>query len=200
MTSGLVGGIRNPDCWDELAVQLDVLHCPADPSVLELNDQHRQLLEIKVAQTSYKGVLGDSQMGGGSSLFPGTTPDCHATTGCNGLFYRNNYQEPIELKDVTDGLSRTWMVGEEVPEHNWNTAAYFANGDYGSCHVPLNFFPEPPTPLFWPNVYSFRSRHPGGAHFCLADTSVRFVSEGSIDQDLYRALSTRAGEEVVEVP
>ena len=191
------GGIRNPICRDALQTELSVLKCPADPSAEGANTLHRQLLDIPAAKTSYKGVMGDSQMGNWSSIFPGTTPDCHNTVGCNGLFYRNNYQEPISFKEITDGLGKTWMIGEDVYEHNWNTAAFFANGDYGSCHAPLNFFPDPPTPLFWPNVYSFRSRHVGGAHFALADQSVRFVSE-SIDHALYRAMSTRAGGELVE--
>ena len=157
------------------------------------------MLDIEAAKTSYKGVIGDTRMGNNASIFPGTTPDCHNTVGCNGLFYRNNYQEPIAFQEISDGLSNTFMVGEEVYEHNWNTAAFFGNGDYGSCQAPLNFFPEPATPLFWPNVYSFRSRHPGGAHFSIGDASTRFLNE-SIDHDLYRALSTRAGGEIVESP
>jgi prepilin-type processing-associated H-X9-DG protein len=43
---------------------------------------------------------------------------------------------------------------------------------------------------------SFRSRHPGGANFVMADGAVRFVSE-TIDHDLYRGLSTKAGGEMV---
>jgi prepilin-type N-terminal cleavage/methylation domain-containing protein/prepilin-type processing-associated H-X9-DG protein len=44
-----------------------------------------------------------------------------------------------------------------------------------------------------------RSRHPGGVNAALADGSVRFVSD-SIDQGVWRALGTRAGGEVVDVP
>jgi prepilin-type processing-associated H-X9-DG protein len=39
----------------------------------------------------------------------------------------------------------------------------------------------------------FWSMHPGGANFCFADHSVRFIKE-NIDPAAYRALSTRASE------
>jgi prepilin-type processing-associated H-X9-DG protein len=38
----------------------------------------------------------------------------------------------------------------------------------------------------------FRSLHPGGAHFAMADASVSFYDEG-IDRNLYENLSTKAG-------
>ncbi len=195
---GSGGGIKDPGCREALKTQLSVLMCPADETVWELSTSEYQLTGIEVAVTSYKGVIGDTQMGSGSSIHTGSLPDCHNTIGCNGIFFRNTYQDLIRLARITDGTSTTFMVGEDVHEHNHHGAAYYANGDYASCHAPLNYFPDPPTPNFWPNVMSFRSRHVGGANFCLADGSVRFVNE-TIDHLNYRHLCTRNGNELVEL-
>jgi len=106
---------------------------------------------------------------------------------------------PLSPANVRDGLSNTFAVGEDVVVANHHSVAYYSNGDYASCHAPLNYFPQPPTPDHWPSVMSFRSLHPGGAHFCLADGSIHFVGE-TIDLTVYQALSTRAGRETVTLP
>ena len=101
--------------------------------------------------TNYKGVIGDTPHGGFRSIHTnGTTPDCHNTIGCNGLFYRNRYRERMLLRDILDGTSNTFMVGEDVPQQNNHSAWAFSNGDYASCHAPLNYFTYnglPPTHL-----------------------------------------------------
>lgn len=194
-------GIASPIVRDAMKQSLTVLQCPSDASVTDegLKFEMWQWKDIEVALTSYKGVLGDTRVGGSSSIHDGREPDCHMTVGCNGLFYRTNYQEPIALKHIIDGTSSTFMVGEDVVRHNYHSAAYYSNGDWCSCGPPLNFKPEPPIPDQWWNVMGFRSEHPGGAHFCLADGSIHFVGDG-IDYALYRALSTRAGDEIAKLP
>ncbi len=175
-----------------IQTQLPMLSCPSDPSSQELSEIQWQWRRVPVAVTNYKGVIGDTRMGGSGSIHQGSEPDTHNTIGCNGLFYRNTFQEPISFEQVSDGTSHTYMVGEDIPAHNYHSAAFYSNGDYASCHAPLNFKPQPPIPEQWPHVMSFRSEHPGGAHFALADASVQFESE-SIDYCLYRANSTKAG-------
>ncbi len=190
-------GISSPELSGSpgMQSQLPVFSCPSDPSALELSDTQWQWGDRFVALTSYKGVIGDTRMGGQHSKHQGAEPDCHNGVGCNGIFYRNTYQQPVSFHQVTDGLSNTYMVGEDIPAHNYHSAAFYSNGDYSSCHAPLNFKPQPPIPKHWPDVMSFRSEHPGGAHFAMADASVQFVSE-DIDYCIYRATSTKAEDDI----
>ncbi len=186
------GGIKSEVNRPLLLTQLSIIVCPTDASSRdrELWSVQYQMTDTEVALTNYKGVIGDTQMGSGGSSFRGTLPDCHNTTPCNGTFWRNNYQNPVFLADFVDGTSQTFIIGEDVPEHNYHSAWAYSNGDYSSCHVPLNFMPNPPNPAFWPNAISFRSQHPGGGHFALADGSVHYINEG-VEHSIYRALGTR---------
>ncbi len=161
---------------------------------------------IDVATTNYKGVIGVSNMGSGWPVTPWETAynggvqwDHHGDALPNGMFFRNSYRVRIQFAHISDGLSNTLAVGEDIPEHNEHGAAFYSNGDYASCHAPLNYMPNPPTPAAWPQVMSFRSRHAGGAHFCAADGSVRFVHQ-TINRLTYMELCTRAGGEIAEMP
>lgn len=192
-------GLKSTACRDAMKTRLASLHCPSDSSAAELSRQQFEWHGSEAALTSYKGVAGGTRVGGNQSMHAGCEPDCHAVGGCNGLFWRTTYQEPVRLALIVDGTGNTLMVGEDIPAYNHHSAAYYANGDWASCHAPLNYMPRPPTPDRWPDVMSFRSRHAGGAQFCLADGSVRFISE-TIQYPTYRALSTRSGGEVGQVP
>jgi hypothetical protein len=106
---------------------------------------------------------------------------------------------------VTDGTSKTIMLGEDMPSQNNHSAAYYANGDYcattpnnlEATGTPMfNVIYTPPIPDNWQQVMTFRSLHPGGILFCMVDGSVQFLTN-SISGDMYKALSTRAGSEVI---
>lgn len=190
-----------------IAQQLPVLKCPSDPSAV-IREDLWYWVGIPTAPTSYKGVMGDPAIGFGGlwstsewGSFANNT-NAFETLSCNGLFFRMTYYEPIPFKAITDGLSNTLMIGETVTEQDLHAAAYFSDGDVASCNMQLNFFITPPDREVieqrWYDVRGFRSLHPGGVHFAMADASVRFIAEG-IDHQLYRALSTRAGDEVVKL-
>jgi prepilin-type N-terminal cleavage/methylation domain-containing protein/prepilin-type processing-associated H-X9-DG protein len=193
------GGIADPRVLLAVQTRVPTLNCPSDGFAFELSSEQFEWEGTQVALTSYKGVLGDHRVGGALSTHPGTMPDCHHVGGCNGLFFRQSYQQPQRMSAVTDGLSNTMMVGEDLPQQNDHSAAFYANGDYCSCHGKLNYTLSPATPRLWWNVMTFRSQHPGGAHFCRADGSVQFVTD-SVDYFLYRKLCTKGGGEVVSLP
>ena len=140
----------------------------------------------------------------GDSPFPnhGSHRDCHNTADCPGLLWRGTYLNPVQFRKITDGTSHTFMIGESVVEQDFHSAALFADGDWASCGIPLNWFVPNATyetkHLWWQAARGFKSMHPGGAHFVMADGSVHFVQEG-VDHDIYRGLSTKAGGESVSV-
>jgi hypothetical protein len=87
------------------------------------------------------------------------------------------------------------MIGEDLPEYNWHNMWTYSNGSTSSTYAPLNYKPQPPqnfTASRWFDLRGFRSDHPAGGQFCLADGSVQFI-EDSININLYRSMSTKAG-------
>ena len=207
-------GMGHIDIRDIVSQQLALLTCPSDPSSVPSNNQWhwRHVADLEVATTSYKGVMGDNILwtgeegseGAGNTFSAanefGSLPDCHANTlGCNGIFWRMAYVDPVKLRTITDGQSNTFMIGESVVSQDHHSAALFADGDWATCSIPLNTFqPEGLDPDVvesnWWTGRSFRSLHPGGAQFVYADGSVHFVFEG-VDHQSYRAFATRNGGE-----
>ena len=193
--------------------QLPVLTCPSDesakPRIGNYGWGNQGTQAIPTAVTSYKGVAGDTAVGevfgfGGlwSSSQWGSIPDCFETLGCNGLFWKMSYYEPLSFKQIPDGLTNTLMIGEAVADQDLHAMAYYADGDWASCNMQLNYYhPGGEETLVdnWADLRGFRSKHPGGVHFAMADASVQFIAEG-INHTLYRALSTRDGGETASLP
>jgi prepilin-type N-terminal cleavage/methylation domain-containing protein len=133
----------------------------------------------------------------------------------NGIFYPNSR---IPTSKITDGTSHTLAVGERrCVWRDWmDGATWLGTPPTEICteaakniRFPINADP---------NVYGyykfdstapagakkdvllndlyFASRHPGGAHFSIADGSVQFLHD-SIDFSLFQDLSTRNGGEVL---
>jgi prepilin-type N-terminal cleavage/methylation domain-containing protein/prepilin-type processing-associated H-X9-DG protein len=196
------------------AAVLPVLTCPSDTTKPRTRTNSADLGGITVGVTSYKGVSGSNW---GQDFF-GVTNDQDFSTpyrnlGANGsfnglekgdgMFWRADIRSGgMTLAAVTDGLSNTYMIGEDVPEFiAWNAWAY-PNGANGTCAIPPNVgITVPPLGAAagygqWPTRYSFRSRHPGGLQFAMGDGSVRFVRD-SIPLNLYRATATISGGEVI---
>ena len=101
------------------------------------------------------------------------------------------------MRDITDGTTNTFAVGEALPGRCSHTWWYWFNGTTATCSVPLNYYSlnTAIAPGTWGDNYSFASLHTGGGHFAMADGSVKFVSE-NIDLSLYRGLASINGNEL----
>jgi prepilin-type N-terminal cleavage/methylation domain-containing protein/prepilin-type processing-associated H-X9-DG protein len=194
---------------------ITVFLCPADPNATPVPRMDAgNLVGSSVGRSSYKGVSG-SNWGDDYDEFqslPGAFPTDWRNKGANGsydglnrgdgIFYRRDLARRLALHQIPDGTSQTLMIGEDIQAKNTWASWPYANNAHGTCAIPLNVrrpFGGDYPPDEWQNTSGFRSLHPGGANFALADGSVRFVSD-TIVLTTYRALATIGGGETASVP
>jgi prepilin-type N-terminal cleavage/methylation domain-containing protein len=191
-----------------IAMPIPTLKCPSDQS-LNPRTTSANLEGLTIAVTNYKGVSGGNWGNGEARWLSGVpngphpsplgTSDHSGILNGNGFFYRTDYLRPMTFAGVTDGLSNTFMIGEDVPDLNTHNAWAYSNGAVGTCGIGPNGKQTNGqwyTPGDWPNNYSFRSRHSQGLQFALGDGSVRFVKE-AMPIATYRAYCSIQGGEVL---
>ena len=123
----------------------------------------------------------------------------------SGVFSRAAWS--AKFSQITDGTSNTIAFLEIRPYCTQDDHGYRGWADsramWYATTGPINF-PTCPgengvpstggsgchSDISWNTSMAAKSLHPGGAHFCLADGSVRFLSE-NIDHALYQALGDR---------
>lgn len=197
---------------------IDILICPSDPlpaPVVELT------AAVWRSPAWARGFYGMSSYGGSSgrrSMNPGTPPDFIGISR-DGIFFLNSN---VRLADVTDGNSNTFLFGERFhhdpvfdfrqPDILPGVAAISEMGKWGyvagaggmanvTLHtaVKINYQMPPDAIQLDDRVCAFGSAHPSGANFTFGDGSARFVAD-VLPLEQLQALSTRAGEEVVQAP
>jgi prepilin-type N-terminal cleavage/methylation domain-containing protein/prepilin-type processing-associated H-X9-DG protein len=182
--------------------QIKTYLCPSDGSSTQPRNDRLNTPGYNCGMTNYKGVAG-SNWCWGNYYNLGTNGDCNGLDDGDGVFFRSDDSQPIGLAAVSDGLSNTLFVGEDLPDRNLHCGWPNSNYATGTCAIPLNTSLPNSNPVYdpsdWPNVYSFRSRHPGGGNFLMGDGHVQFVRD-SIDLPTYWALATKAGGETLTLP
>jgi len=114
------------------------------------------------------------------------------------------YGKVVKIKQISDGLSKTFLIGEvddpTRPENRWVNALRFQDS-LRNTDNPLNT--PPGTGATYPAGGgvngSFGSPHPNGGMFAIADGSIRFIDD-SVDLTTYRRLSQRASGQVKQAP
>ena len=111
-----------------------------------------------------------------------------------GLFGQTT--ESVELRMVTDGLSKTFLAGESIPSHCSFNGAYSTNFPIAGTSIPLNTreINNPNVDDKWYSACGYKSEHPGGVNFVYADNHIAFLQD-TIDYFIYNAMGSRDGAE-----
>jgi prepilin-type N-terminal cleavage/methylation domain-containing protein/prepilin-type processing-associated H-X9-DG protein len=181
-------------------VSIPLYYCPSEPR------SYSQLYYYGC--TDYVGIEG-LDYGDGLGIINAT----------DGFWYGTS----VRVTDVTDGNSNTVMLGERPSSADKSWGHWYSSGDKDSvsgvaitftwdlltfyqnpqgqpCPAPPHYFGAGPNNINDNCSFDYMwSNHIGGANFTMGDGSVRFISY-SVSTTTIKALATRAGGEVVEVP
>jgi prepilin-type processing-associated H-X9-DG protein len=114
-----------------------------------------------------------------------------------GMFGRTPQKR--KFRQVTDGLSNTFLAGETLPAQHVRAAVFNNNFPMSSTAIPINnMWPVPnivtQTNPDFGDASGFKSMHPGGCNMLMGDASVVFVQE-TIDFFVWNEYGTTAGSE-----
>jgi prepilin-type processing-associated H-X9-DG protein len=117
----------------------------------------------------------------------------------NGVFPDVNHV--VRLAQITDGTSRTILLGERPADHEaywgwWAAGRGFDDHGLADYVMDLSEGLHDGDSSGSADLLHYWSVHPGGAHFAMCDGSVRFLPY-SIDPATFLALGSLNGNEIV---
>jgi prepilin-type N-terminal cleavage/methylation domain-containing protein/prepilin-type processing-associated H-X9-DG protein len=180
-----------------LQTKLSVFRCPSDttpdplPAELRAFYGNGNVAKIEVATSNYVCCMGLYGIRTAVSSYPN-----------NGVFYNNS---AVTMAQITDGASRTFMLGERDQRcgaANWagtrdpeggchwgvsmvcgRVSMVFNQNQIGTVYAPVQV-PNTTNQAFTNGVdqcdccsAGFDSSHPGGANFVMCDGSVHFIGD-----------------------
>ena len=196
---------------------LPVLRCPSDTYPPLSNDPPElppHAVTNYVPSIGSQLTLKDFCTAFNGNEFPPNGDDlavcAHVSQKTSGIFARLDWVASI--REIPDGTSKTIAMGEVLPDCNyelirfgwWDSQLCYVGTpppiNYDSCRQNVGAWYEDQdcgTWFNWNTSAGFKSRHPGGANFTMADGSVHFISE-DIDYRNYQRLGDRRDSESVE--
>ncbi|EAQ78566.1 DUF1559 domain-containing protein [Blastopirellula marina] len=188
---------------DHAAIRVDAFLCPSSTREYDETVSGGALAydNPRLHTMHYYGVMGPK----GVNAESGDNYETEDGVSSNGGFGRQGVffdLSSIKFRDITDGTSSTFALGEL----SWNDAAtvyrMWVRGCGGSacssCKNIVDGINITPAVSGNFNNVSFGSQHPGGTHFLMCDGAVRFVPE-TVDFGVYKATASRNGQEVKTV-
>lgn len=185
--------ISDPLNADARVMSIASLRCPSDPGpdtfVLAGGGPYvgsGTYQPTELARGNYLGVFGVED------FHHMLNPSDNTCKGSGCFFHNSN----VRFRDISDGQSSTFMVGErssKLAPSTW--VGMLTGGEHAPARV-TGVAEFPPNSEATPEHYfhNFSSFHPSGTHFLAADGAVRLISN-DIDPRLYQGLCTRAGGE-----
>jgi prepilin-type N-terminal cleavage/methylation domain-containing protein len=203
--------ITHPSNAIARSTQVSLYRCPSDTAPERISAYPATLGITDLAACSYIGSLG----GGNPADAPGYTA-LYEQPLFNGMFHRNS---SVRTRDITDGTSNTFGVGERqsaFAPNGWagvipGARTVFSQQVAARRGVAFDSSPRPAITMAVVHVRSggpnaptgspggYNAPHVGGAQFMLMDGSVRMISE-NVDINLFRWLAARNDGRVTDSP